>query len=281
VALEYYSAGNEFLFYQPLFKTGTTDFEQIMVYTPFQMRFYHFYMPSIYLENTDFNCVPDGCVDMIFIYNEDDYMVELVGSTVARKILTPYPGYNYFGLRLKPGMFVMLDDVSLAEATNSEILYTSRDIDIDFFIQKLSTLTKLQDKIDLFLEEFTVSLTDNFITEPVRNIISEINRSKGTITVTELANKLCYSERQIRRLLDSQLSINPKMLCRIVRFQYALHNMITGPSQDILKYIEGLSYSDQSHFNNEFKEFTGLSPREFVATFHNQSVKPLLRKRIR
>ncbi|MDR0874795.1 MAG: AraC family transcriptional regulator, partial [Clostridiales Family XIII bacterium] len=272
--MDYYLEDNNFIFYQPLFRNCTVNFEQQMIYSPSQMRFYHFYMPPSYLENTVFNCVPDGCVDMLFIYNDNDYMVEFVGSTVSRKILKSYPGYSYFGLRLKPGMFVALDDVSLAEVTNSEILYSSRDLDVADFIEQLQVLVTLQDKIDLFLKEFSVSLTAAFITDPVRNILCKINDTKGNISVADLARDQCYSERQISRLMESQINIGPKMLCRIVRFQNALDCMINRPDRETLDYIAGLNYSDQSHFNREFKEFTGLTPQQFVKNFKNETARP-------
>ncbi|GHU65238.1 hypothetical protein AGMMS49983_12610 [Clostridia bacterium] len=272
--MDQYLQENNFIFYQPLFKNCTVNFEQQMIFSPSQMRFYHFYMPPSYLEKTVFNCVPDGCVDMIFIYNDRDYMVEFVGSTVSRKILKSYPGYSYFGLRLKPGMFVALDDVSLAEVTDSEILYTSKDIDLTDFIERLKQLHTLQDKIDLFLKEFADSLTATFITDPVRNILCKINDVKGNISVADLAKDQCYSERQISRLMESQINIGPKMLCRIVRFQNALHSMINRPGRETLEYIAGLNYADQSHFQREFKEFTGLTPQQFVKNFKNETLRP-------
>jgi AraC-like DNA-binding protein len=242
-----------------------------MVLSPTQIRFYHFYMPSSYTDKTLFNCVPDGCVDIIFIYNDTDYCVEYLGTPKRRKICSPHPGHRYFGVRLKPGMFLDLGDVSLAEVTDNEIFYTSADLKIDRFIGRLMPLESLDDKADLFMREFGDGLTDCYLTEPVKYIISRVNETKGGITVSELASDMCYSERQVSRLMRADTGMSPKTLARIIRFQNALHNMLKGRSPDILSCISELSYSDQSHFNREFKEFTGISPREFMHYYHRRN----------
>jgi AraC-like DNA-binding protein len=269
--MDTYSFDNKFKIYQPLFKNYTKHFEQRMALSPTQIRFYHFYMPSSYTDKTLFNCVPDGCVDVIFIYNETDYYVEYLGTPKRRKICSPRPGYRYFGVRLKPGMFLAIDDISLAEVTDHEIFYTSSDLKIDRFIGELLGLETLDDKIALFMREFGSDLTDCYLTEQVKYIISRVNETKGNITVAQIASDLCYSERQVSRLMRADTGMSPKTLARIVRFQNALHNMMKSESRDILSCIRDLNYSDQSHFHREFREFTGISPREFMNYYYRRN----------
>ncbi|MFV0527428.1 MAG: helix-turn-helix domain-containing protein [Lachnospiraceae bacterium] len=253
----------DFRIYQPLFKNHVIGFEQKMLFSPVQMRCYHFFMPENYLVKSEFTCIPDGCVDIAFIYNDLDYWVELIGSPTKRKTLKCYPGYSYFGVRLVPGLCLHLDDFSLAEITDSEIIFSSKDYNIDSFIEKLRESNTLNQEITLFLEMFAGSITNMFINPAVHNIIRNINESKGGTTVTNLGKELGYSERQVCRLLDSSINLSPKMLCRIVRVQHAIHNIINNPYLNNVQYIADLSYSDQAHFQREFKEFTGCSPQEF------------------
>jgi AraC-like DNA-binding protein len=67
------------------------------------------------------------------------------------------------------------------------------------------------------------------------------------------------------------MGMSPKTLARIVRFQNALHNMLKDEERSVLDCIRGLNYSDQSHFHREFKEFTGISPGEFMHYYHRRN----------
>jgi AraC-like DNA-binding protein len=224
-------------------------------------------MPPNYLARNEFSCIPDGCVDVAFIYDEKDYWVELIGSPTKKKALKCYPGCSYFGVRLAPGLCLSLHDFSLAEITDNEIFFSSTDLNIDFFMERLRKCTSLGEKTGLFLNVFGSSITNMFISPIVHNIIHTINKSKGNIMVSELANDVCYSERQISRLLYTSINLSPKTFCRIVRCQNAIHNIINNPNMDNVHYISKLSYSDQAHFQREFKEFTGLSPQEFKRSY--------------
>lgn len=70
---------------------------------------------------------------------------------------------------------------------------------------------------------------------------------------------LSYSERHQRRLFQKLTLLSPVLFKRIARFQSALQIMVE--KQEI--YWDG--YYDQAHFIRDFKQFTGCTPREFIA----------------
>ncbi|MDR3072343.1 MAG: AraC family transcriptional regulator [Clostridiales Family XIII bacterium] len=220
-------------------------------------------MPENYLGESEFTCIPDGCADIVFVYNDDFCVVEFIGSPLSCKTLACYPGSHYFGVRLKPGMFLDVDDITLSDVTDNEIVYSSRNLYVGKFFDKIRLLKSLQEKINLFLNEFSSLVTETYLPDSVRAIIGNINESRGAITVSQIAENLCYSERQVRRLLEDGVGIGPKTLCRIVRFQNALHRIINNPDMGNIHYIAELNYADQAHFQREFKNFAGLSPNAF------------------
>ena len=70
-----------------------------------------------------------------------------------------------------------------------------------------------------------------------------------------------YSHRQFIRLFSQAVGLGPKLYCRVRRFQKALP-LVQGPLALAAVAMEA-GYSDQSHFNREFREFAGLTPEQY------------------
>jgi AraC-like DNA-binding protein len=266
-----YVNDNSFKIYQPLFRNAMENYEQRMVFSPSQIFFYHFHMPASYPEESALICVPDGCVDIIFVYGGNRCVVEVIGSTLSRKALKPCPGQDYFGLRLKPGMFMPIGGLCLADVTDRE-LFMAPDSGLERFAESLAGLASLDGKISLFLDCFGHTLTESQLPDPVQFLLWRVNAERGSISIGQLATEMSYSERQVRRLLYGAMGLGPKTLCRIMRFQNALHFIMNDGRTPIdLDRVFMLNYADQPHFQREFKEFTGMPPRRFLEEYRKSA----------
>lgn len=87
-----------------------------------------------------------------------------------------------------------------------------------------------------------------------------IREKRGQVRVRELENETAYSSRRLQDVLTQQVGIAPKQMSRQVRFQNALRIMQTEPNVSLCCLAQTLGYSDQAHFNKEFKNFSGISP---------------------
>lgn len=92
-------------------------------------------------------------------------------------------------------------------------------------------------------------------------------KSRGRITVKELAETFGYTERHINNIFNECAGYGPKDFCKFVRFQNVLAQMADDPRRENSQFIERLSYADQAHFQREFKSFTGMTPRQFVRKY--------------
>jgi AraC-like DNA-binding protein len=74
-----------------------------------------------------------------------------------------------------------------------------------------------------------------------------------------------YSHRRFTALFREAVGLAPKLYCRVRRFERALEQAgrAAQPSWSGLALAAG--YSDQAHFNRDFREFSGLTPGRYRA----------------
>jgi AraC-like DNA-binding protein len=61
-----------------------------------------------------------------------------------------------------------------------------------------------------------------------------------------------------------QVGVSPKQLGKLIRLQSALKMMLNKEDESLTSIAYNNEYYDQAHFIKDFKEFTGVSPKEFL-----------------
>jgi AraC-like DNA-binding protein len=72
-----------------------------------------------------------------------------------------------------------------------------------------------------------------------------------------------YSHRRFIALFRRAVGLTPKVFWRVRRFQRAIARLAAASDTSLAELALDEGYSDQSHFNREFREFTGLTPRQY------------------
>lgn len=101
----------------------------------------------------------------------------------------------------------------------------------------------------------------------IKHAVEQIIKNKGQLAVEELAAGTDYSSRQMEHLFQKQFGCGPKRLSQYVRLHYAVNCIVKEPGQSFAAIAEQLGYSDQSHFQREFKRFMGMTPKQFVMRY--------------
>jgi AraC-like DNA-binding protein len=81
--------------------------------------------------------------------------------------------------------------------------------------------------------------------------------------VREVVKQSGYSHRRFIELFSRAVGLTPKLYCRVVRFQRVLELTAAKPSSSKIDVALAAGYSDQPHFNRQFREFAGLTPSEY------------------
>ncbi len=85
---------------------------------------------------------------------------------------------------------------------------------------------------------------------------------RGMLSSRTLAEKLNYSERNVRRIFKRELGVSPKELLGIIRFQHVLQDLYRGTRSHFTDIALENGFYDQPHFINTFKRYYGLTPKE-------------------
>lgn len=89
---------------------------------------------------------------------------------------------------------------------------------------------------------------------------------KAGATVRQTVAQSGYSHRQFIQLFSHHVGLAPKQYSRVQRFQRALgllHHGVAARPVSLADVAQDAGYSDQPHFNREFRECSGFTPEQY------------------
>ena len=97
----------------------------------------------------------------------------------------------------------------------------------------------------------------------IYHVVELIRRTYGNVHISQLASEACLCRRQFERIFARHIGISPKQYLKIIRFQYALFKKQRNAHLDLMDLSFQSGYFDQSHFINDFKSLSGLTPKQY------------------
>ncbi|WP_104402680.1 AraC family transcriptional regulator [Vibrio penaeicida] len=223
--------------------------------------------------------VPDGAIEMVFILGDDikrytseeDFIIQ-PRSMVLGQITTPFfvepTGYvNSFAISFYPYGFANFVSTSISTLANKET-------PLDTLFDKESA-KKLEEQIILatdtkhrieIVESFLLNklsdqlVVDNIVTSTIDTLLS----TNGSTSISEIMKEEPSKRRQLERAFVKQIGVSPKQLSKLIRLQSALKMLLTEEGESFTNIAYKNDYYDQAHFIKDFKEFTGVTPKEFL-----------------
>jgi AraC-like DNA-binding protein len=137
---------------------------------------------------------------------------------------------------------------------------------IDRLESNLSETVDFKGKVQLveaFLMKQLTQKGDDFGQQRMKGSIELINANRGRVEVDALASCACWSRKQYERNFQEIVGTSPKQFMRTVRFQHVLQFKGQQPHTNLTELAYACGYFDQSHMINEFKDFSGRTPRQY------------------
>lgn len=223
--------------------------------------------------------VPDGSMEMIFHYGDlyRQYLVDgtyiiqpkcfVFGQITKPLEIEPTGETGIFAVRFYPEGFIPFATIPIIEMENRAVsleeLFGKEGVRIENEIFSALTNDDRVKIIEKFLLEKLISPKSiDRIAKASVSIIFELN---GQLSVDELSEQLKINRRQLERKFSSVIGLSPKQLSKIIRLQATLKMIANNQSTSLTAIAYEGNYYDQAHFIKDFKEFTGISPKQFYA----------------
>jgi AraC-like DNA-binding protein len=204
--------------------------------------------------------LPDGCADIIFSRGSGAASLEVVGPMTRYRDFTLPPGNVIVGVRFRPGMWIAHLGIPGDRITDLVLpldsLWGAR---AKRLLDQLTSAATTKECTGIF----EASLPAEQDANPVRRAISWMEQRHGCVRTDEVAGHAGLSERQFRRACLEQAGLTPKLLARVLRFRHAL-SLVPLHAGTFARLALDCGYYDQAHFINEFHDFAGRAPGEFV-----------------
>ncbi len=241
------------------------------------------------MKRTDQIVIDDGCYDFVFFKGQEttfshgaDHKIPLTNGVFTIHQLKP-PNQLIFNneLELFAAKVQPWANATFFPATLDPGLIYLNSIfsnDMDQLYNEIFETQTIEEKA-VILESFIASLkieeNDSFKT--VKAICEKIYASNGAIKVNDLVDIFKMNRQLLNKKFKTQVHYTIKQFIKIVRIISLIKYKIKHQEQSLTTVAYHFDYTDQAHFNNDFKKVCGIAPSIFFknlpAFFHRHKKK--------
>ncbi len=236
--------------------------------------------------------IPDGTIEMAFILGDDikrytsevEFIIQpramVLGQTIEPFYIEPTGYVNTFAIRFYPYGFANFVTMPLKDLANKET-----PIEL-LFGEKMANELE-QTILEAMNSSERIEIIENFLLDKLheKNTINNIVKitidallaTNGSASISAILKEDLSKRRQLERNFIKQIGVSPKQLGKVIRLQTALKMLLNKKTENLTDIAYESEYFDQAHFIKDFKEFTGINPKEFLGN-ENMALSTLFYK---
>ncbi len=217
--------------------------------------------------------IPKGVVEIIFIFDTRIISAELNEQPlyIPRCFIQGFHTFpvqlhltgsqTFFGVVLHPTAIKHILHYHPVEFTNRIIDLALIDISFYSLWHCLGEQSNFNDRITVFTEWLLNRLPQ--LTEREKLFNNFLNtHSHIHLSVSDIANRFCYSSKQLSRKLYELTGLNTEQTILYKKYLQAVHLMHYS-ELSLTEIAYSCQFSDQSHFIKTFKSLSQLTPKEY------------------
>ncbi|MBS1663780.1 MAG: helix-turn-helix transcriptional regulator [Bacteroidetes bacterium] len=200
------------------------------------------------------------------IQNNRTTYLTLFGQTILPETFTFTEDFSLIAYFFKPYALASLFGITGTELTDRPIDLNLLDYKKTISLQdQLLNAPSTQARLDL-LDTYIINLINTTQTDcAIIKYASTQLTDHPSANITSLAQKDLYlTLRTFQRMFEKQVGISPNLYKRIRQFNSAFQQLNNRSFTKLSDLAFANGYADQSHFIRTFKEFTNLTPNEYL-----------------
>jgi AraC-like DNA-binding protein len=206
-----------------------------------------------------YRVLPDGCMDILFdLSNERG---SIVGAMSRATVVHSPRGARIFGVRFRPGRASLFVDAVASELRDARV-------PLDALIG--ATAHRLVEQVlAADTDQERALAVASFVHDPhsrvrandarVDRAIRVLRETHGRVSISNVANAIDLSDRQLERVFHERVGVRPKFFARVLRMQEALRLLSCEPLSKAALATEA-GYTDEAHLLRDFRALCGTTP---------------------
>lgn len=207
----------------------------------------------------DFPIIPDGCVSVIMIFNENKIRGYMCGTVDEIHKITLKENEAAFIARYLPGGVCTFFKEPISIYTNRSCGLSEVCSSYELLVAAFSKAATFSERVNAFTKVMRRQYIDRKEAHHLLNFcVDKIYEKNGNIRISELSSATGFSERYIGKLFDQWVGVSPKLYAEIMRFQFSLlqlERVDAKPNGILLDAALDSGFFDHAHMNRCYKRF--------------------------
>jgi len=229
-------------------------------------------------DNSHIRVLPDTCVELFINYTEkpiaiiDQKMHR--GSIITCRMSKPMDiqmrkGNGCLAICFHPGMAYQFFTVPMHALTDTTVplseLWKHKVVEIE---EKLAVAFDNDSRAEIAQHYLLRQLAFDKKDLQIGLCLKQVQASGSLAAVSDLTNTVGISQRHLSRKFREYVGLPPKEYLRVSRFIQSLQYLKKYPAHSLTEIGYQSGYYDQSHFNRDYKAYTGHTPGELICAHH-------------
>ncbi|UFH46628.1 helix-turn-helix domain-containing protein [Flavobacterium galactosidilyticum] len=236
--------------------------------------------------------IPDGCIEMTFnlgdkikrYTSETEFIFNpnamVMGQRTKSYFIEPVGNVDTIAICFYPHGFSNFVNLPLENLVDQEtpIQDVFNEIQANVLEENIIKSTSTKERIGI-IETFLLNKLNEEATieNIVKTTVDTLLTTNGNISINVILKDNLSKRRQLERHFKKQIGISPKQLGKVIRLQATLQMLVSKKSETLTDIAYENEYFDQNHFIKDFKEFVGITPKEFLGN-ENMALSTLFYK---